>query len=312
MGLVVVGANRALKRGGKTIPRWLAVGVRNGVQVSARLGLLVAVFLAAAALARAEPPRRIVSLDLCTDQLLIELAPPERIAAVTHLATDASVSAIPQKAKGIPITHGAAEDVLGYDPDLILAGPFGVSSTVNLLRRLNRNVVIVPLAQDLDGVRASIRAIAIAIDEPRRGETMVKAFDQRLTSLSRPHDGAVLTAIVYQVGGIVSASGSLADAALSASGFHNLARDYPLSRSGQLPLELLVASPPDLLVLSTASTGYRTTAADNLRHPALDKLRRTHASLELPWQLWLCGTPHIVDAIEQLSTARERLRAAPR
>src|SRR5215475_12097748 len=82
------------------------------------------------------PPRRIVSLDLCTDQLVLELVQPDRIAAVTHLAADPAVSAIPEKARGIPITHGNAEDVLRYDPDLVLAGPFGVASTVDLLRRL--------------------------------------------------------------------------------------------------------------------------------------------------------------------------------
>src|SRR5215831_17968551 len=64
------------------------------------------------------PPTRVVSLDLCTDQLLIELAQRDRIAAVTHLAADPAVSAIPEKARGIPFTHGNAEDVLRYDPDL--------------------------------------------------------------------------------------------------------------------------------------------------------------------------------------------------
>ena len=70
--------------------------------------------------------------------------------------------------------------------------------------------------------------------------------------------------------------------------------------------------PPDLLILSSASNAYRTPAADNLRHPALGELRRTHASLELPWQLWLCGTPHVADAIEKLTAARDRLKATPR
>ena len=83
-------------------------------------------------------PKRIVSLDLCTDQLLIDLVPRERIAAVTHLAADASVSAIPEKARGLPITHGGAEDVLARDPDLILAGPWGVAGTVSLLQRRQR------------------------------------------------------------------------------------------------------------------------------------------------------------------------------
>src|SRR5690348_12368289 len=105
--------------------------------------------LPAAAWPALAKPQRIVSLDLCTDQLLLELAPRAHIAAVTHLASDASVSAIPEKARGIPITHGAAEEVLAYDPDLILAGPFGVAASIGLLRRLERNIVVVPLAQDL-------------------------------------------------------------------------------------------------------------------------------------------------------------------
>ena len=81
---------------------------------------------------RAQPaPARIVSLDLCTDQLLVELVDRSRIAAVTHLLGDVSVSAIPEKARGLRITHGGAEDVLRTDPDLVLAGPYGVSATVS-------------------------------------------------------------------------------------------------------------------------------------------------------------------------------------
>lgn len=282
----------------------------NAWSLAAALGLSLALWPSAGL--TQDKPQRVVSLDLCTDQLLIELAPRERIAAVTHLAADASVSAIPDRAKGIPITHGAAEDVLSYDPDLVLAGPFGVSATVALLRRLQRNVVSVPLPQDLDGVRTAIGTVAAAIGEAQRGEAMLNAFDRRLASLSRPLDSTSPSALVYQVAGVVSAAGSLADAALAATGFRNLARDYPLSRNGQVPLELLVASPPDLLVLSSASNAYQTPTADNLRHPALKTLRRTHASLELPWPLWLCGTPHIADAIAELAAARDRFKATPR
>ena len=72
----------------------------------------------------------------------------------------------------------------------------------------------------------------------------------------------------------------------------------------RLPLEVLVATPPDLIVLSSAAEEYRTVAADNLRHPALRLLRQRQASLELPWQLWLCGTPHIADVVARLAKAR--------
>ena len=283
------------------------LGCFRSWRIIAALGAHLAL---AASPAAASQPKRVVSLDLCTDQLLLELAPRERIAAVTHLAGDAAVSAIPDKARGIPITHGAAEDVLAYDPDLILAGPFGVSTTIDLLRRLQRNVVVVPLAQDLDGVRKAVAIVAAALGEEARGAARLAEFEQRLAGLGAA-DAKAPSALVYQVGGIVSAPGSLADAVLAAAGFRNKAKDYPLSRNGQVPLELLLASPPDVLVLSSRGDQYRTAVADNLRHPALTDLRRTHASLELPWQLWLCGTPHVAEAIERLAAARDRLRARP-
>ena len=254
-------------------------------------------------------PNRIVSLDLCTDQLLIELVERGRIAAVTHLAADPATSTIPEKARGIPITRGAAEDVLRHDPDLVLAGPFGVAPTVSLLRRLRRNVVVVPLAADLGGVRAAVRAVAAAVGEEARGEAILAQFDRRLASLLLAKPGSTPSAVIYQVGGGVSGAGSLADAALAAAGFRNLAGEYRLTRGGQVPLELLVARPPDLLVLSSAAGEYRTVVADNLRHPALQVLRRTRAWIDLPSQLWLCGTPHVADAIARLAEARAAIEA---
>jgi iron complex transport system substrate-binding protein len=257
--------------------------------------------------AHAQPPpkpARIVSLDLCADQLLIELVERERIAAVTFLAADPQLSAIWEKGKGIPITRGAAEDVLRYSPDLILAGPFGVAPTVNLLRRLEANVVVVPLASDLDGVRTAVRIVASAVGEVARGETMIAAFDRRVARTAASQTAAAPSAVVYQVGGAVSVAGNLADAVLAAAGLRNKAAEYQLTRGGQVPLELLAASPPDLLVLTSGANEYRTVAGDNLRHPVLGLLRRQRASIEVPWRLLQCGTPHIADAVERLAAAR--------
>jgi iron complex transport system substrate-binding protein len=265
--------------------------------------------LAQAATEAGGRPARIVSLDLCADQLLIELVEQERIAAVTHLAADPQDSAIWEKAKGIPITRGGAEDVLRYEPDLVLAGPFGVAPTVNLLRRLSMNVVVVPLASDLDGVRAAVRTVAAAVAEDARGEAMIAAFDRRLAAVAATPQADAPTAVVYQVGGAVSAVGGLADAALVAAGFRNKAAEYRLTRGGQVPLELLAAAPPDLLVLTSAADEYRTVVSDNLRHPVLARLRRQGASIEVPWRLWLCGTPHIADAIVRLAEARAGIGA---
>jgi len=289
--------------------------IANGKRLARRLagGALVAVALAwGGGALGADPPRRIVSLDLCTDQLLVELVDRARIAAVTHLAADPTVSAIPEKARGIPVTRGAAEDVLGYDPDLILAGPFGVAASVDMLRRLGRRVVIVPLPQDLAGVRTAVRTVAAAAGAQREGEALIADFDRRLARLAASRTEPPPTAIIYQIGGTVSGPGSLADAALAAAGYRNRARDYRLTPGGQAPLEVLLADPPDLLVLSSGADEYRTVLADNLRHPALRLLRKQRASIELPWRHWLCGTPHVVEAVERLAEARALIGARDR
>jgi iron complex transport system substrate-binding protein len=75
---------------------------------------------------------------------------------------------------------------------------------------------------------------------------------------------------------------------------------------------VLLADPPDLIVLSSGAEEYRTALADNLRHPALRLLRRRQASIELPWRHWLCGTPHVVEAVERLAEARARIGARGR
>jgi iron complex transport system substrate-binding protein len=136
-------------------------------------------------------------------------------------------------------------------------------------------------------------------------------FDRRLSALAAPA-GSPPTAVIYQIGGTVSGPGSLADAALAAAGFRNMSAAYRLARGGQVPLESLVAKPPDLLVLASNALEYRTALADNLRHPIIRLLRQRGASLELHWRYWLCGTPHIADAIEQLARARAGIEARRR
>lgn len=252
-------------------------------------------------------PQRIVSLNLCTDQILVDLVPRERIAAVSHLAADPLVSAVAEKAQGIPWTRGEAEIVLSYNPDLVLAGEFTTPATVALLERLGLNVIKVPLASDILGLHAVTRQIADAVGARDQAEVMLAEFDRRVSAAAPPAGAAAPSAVVYQVNGLASGPGSLADAVLRAAGLKNLAGELGLGPGGQLALEALVARPPDLVVLSGPITEYRAAVADNLRHPALAATMREHASVIVPWRLWLCATPHLAGAIERLAEDREAI-----
>lgn len=263
--------------------------------------------------AAAQPaPRRIVSINLCTDIVLLDLVAPDRIAALSHLAADPRVSPVADVAARLPSTHGAAEAVLALDPDLVIAGTYSTPATVALLERLDRRVLKVPLASDLAAIRRLVRQIAASVGEVARGEAVIARFDRRIADAARglPADARRPTALVYQINGLTSGPGSLADPVLAAAGFDNLATHLRLGAGGQVALETLVVAPPDLLVLTDPAETYRTAVAANLTHPALAAATHDHARLVVPWRHWLCGTPHVATAIEALAAARVALPGA--
>lgn len=282
--------------------------VMLGRALSAALSAALAMAVPAAA---GERPRRVVSLNLCLDPLVLELVAHERIAALSWLAADGNVSPIADRVAGMPLVRGGAEEVLALDPDLVLAGEHTTPATVDLLRRLGRRVEVVPMAQDLDGVRRAIRAVAKAAGEAARGEDLVARFDGALRQAAG--SGAHREAVVYQANGIASSTGTLASAALEAAGFVNAAERMAPAAGGRISLESLVTAPPDLIAIGQQPAAYRTPMADNLRHPALARVLAQRPHVDLPMPLWLCGTPYFSDAVATLARARAALnvRAAP-
>lgn len=258
--------------------------------------LLLAVPPAAAA------PRRVVSLNLCTDQLALALAAPGQLASVTWLARDPAVSAEWRRANGIPINHGQAEEVVALAPDLALAGRYTARMAVSMLRRVGVKVVDFGVPGSLDDVRAQIREAAVALDRREAGEAAVAQFDAGLPPA--PPGGPRPVAVVYQPNGATVGPGSLINSLLEAAGFDNLALKLGLDNYGRLPLDVLIAGRPDLLVVGELREGASLAEAMT-RHAALGRYWRDHAVLEMPQSLWICGGPFTSQAAALLAAWRK-------
>src|SRR5258707_6121245 len=92
---------------------------------------LAMVGLSAPAQAAALP--RIVSMNVCTDQLLLPLADPEQILGLSRYSRDAWQSWAAGEARRFPLLSGGAEDVLMVRPDIVVASLFDKRSTRELL-----------------------------------------------------------------------------------------------------------------------------------------------------------------------------------
>ncbi len=259
--------------------------------------------------AQGRPAQRVVSINLCTDQLVVDLVARERIVGLSRLAADPVLSAVARRVDGIKLVRGQAEEVLALKPDVVLTTAFSTPEVVALLRRIGVRVEVIDMARDLEGIRTAIRSVAKAVGEVERGERLIANFDRRIAAAA-PRSTHRPTALAYQVNSLTAEPGGLMDAALDAAGFENLARVRRLGPAGRLPLETLITHPPDLVVLAHDPQQFRTAMADNLRHRAFRNLLQRRHHLYIPMPLWLCGTPALAGAVEELSRVRASLMHA--
>lgn len=236
---------------------------------------------------RASAQRRVVSLNLCTDQYLVLLA-PERIAALSPLARDPTLSYVATAAGRFPETRASAEAVLALAPDLVLAAPFGAQTTVALLEDNRVAVERIGLAQDFPAIRRETRALAARLGEPARGEALIAAMDARLAAIPRP--AHPIRALLWEPRGYTAGRGSLGDAVLRAAGLENV------GSGGRIGLETLLSVRPDVLVLPSPDRAPAL-ATELLDHPAIRAIPRRF----IPPSLTICAGPWTAEAATLLA-----------
>ena len=263
----------------------------------------------AAAADGAAKPQRVVSLNLCADELALRLADPSVVKSVTWLSQDPRNANMAAKAAALPANDGHAEEALAYDPDLVLVGPFADPASIALLKQVGAPVVEVGAPQTLDGVRREIRALAATLGEPQRGEALIADMDARLAGVAVDPSRPRLKAVVLRPNGFTVGPGSLVDEILTRAGLDNLAARLDIAADEQVPLEVVALLGADVLILDRDESGAPSLADAALDHPAIAALAQRMTVVSLPSRLWTCGGPEVVEAVERLAAAAKAARA---
>ncbi len=227
----------------------------------------------------------VVSLNLCTDQLLVLLAPVQ-VQALEPLARDPALSFVAGKAATLPQVRADAEAVLALHPDLVLAGRYGAQGTVALLRARGVRVVQFDEAADFAAVGVQVGKMADLLGERGRGARIITAWWRRLAAVRRQAGKAVL----WEAGGWSAGPGSFGDAVLRAAGFADA------GTGGRMGVERLLAARPDVLVTEAASR-FPSMATDLAWHPAMAGIKRRVVAPEL----LVCAGPWSVSAVEAIT-----------
>lgn len=239
----------------------------------------------------AASPTRVVSLNLCTDELALLLATPGQLASVTWLAADRHETALAPRARRLHHNSGRMESVAPLAPDLILTGGAQNRYAAELARRLGARVLDIPPPQSLPDLRRNIRSVARAFGRRTQGERLIAWMNTQLGPIPRSSAPAIL----LQGGGYTPLPGSFAADLLAHAGL----RQQPFA-GGRADLETLVTRPPQVIVTSRYRAQQTSLHQQWLRHPALAALPNTTRHLTIDGRAWTCMGPLVAADIARL------------
>lgn len=251
---------------------------------------------------------RIVSQTVGTDELLLALAEPEQIAALSHLARDEVYSAVADQAKAYPqLISGDSETILKYRPTLVLGADF---SRVELLQQVeNAGVRVIRFTryESFEDAYANLRLLARELGPraERKAEVIIMACEKRVTELKQRLAGRDLVRVIApSTYGVIGGDQTTFQDLCNHAGAENLASTLGgLVGHEAPPIEQMLTWPIEKVVLASESVEKALRPYEKLPpYSFIEAIRLRRVALIKPYML-SSVSHHRVDGYEALARA---------
>lgn len=200
-------------------------------------------------------PSRIVSFGSSVDEILLDTVEPQRIAGLTTVVDNPTISPVAEKAKQVPhrIYVNASENVISLKPDLVIMPDWLDATIVQTIRRLGIPVYIYHTPVTMEEIRKSILDVTAAVGETEKGRLLVAKMQERLEKVSRAV-GNIPPAkkhsiIAMSQMGAFGAKGTTFDDLCRKANIINALTALNLSMNATVSKEQIVMLNPDFLLL---------------------------------------------------------------
>jgi iron complex transport system substrate-binding protein len=260
----------------------------------------------------AAPPQRIVAASVFATEVLLEIAPRERIAAVHVLAADPRYSVVAAAARGLPAVGAEPEQLLAVAPDLVVCDAFTRPETLALLGAADVPVVRTASPAGFADIAANVRHVGRLCHLEAEAERLVARMDEQLRALATRAPELAAWRIANLDGALhTHGRGSLFAAVATAAGARSIAAEHGVGPFRKLELETLLAWQPDALVVGGEPLAGGELPAWLRQRPGLGQLACVARGrlVQLPGPL-LGSTSHLLAGAAQ-RLQQELLRRGP-
>ena len=249
------------------------------------------------------PPQRIVAASVLATEVLLAIAPRERIAGVHVLAADPRYSLVVDAAKGLPAVGAEPEQLLAVRPDLVICDAFTRPETLALLSAADVPVVVTGNPGSFDDIAANLRHIGRLCHLEPAAEQLVALMQERLRALQVRAPEVAAWRVMNLDGGLHTyGKGSLFAALVAAAGARCEAVERGVGPFRKLDVEALLGWQPDALVVSASEAEGAELPAWIRQHPVIPMLPCVEARrvVRAPGALFNTMSHRLVEAAEFL------------
>jgi iron complex transport system substrate-binding protein len=248
-------------------------------------------------------PQRIVSQTLGTDEILLAICPPERVAALSDLAEDENYSNAVEAARRIPnrATEGP-EQILQFKPDLIFVASYSRAETVELLKASDAPVFRFANFNSIEDVKSNIRTAGYATGMDDAAEKLVRKMDADLAAVRAriPKSESPVRVMSYDKLGYTAGSNTLFDDVVRAAGAINICAEQGIKGFAKISSEKILEWQPDFLITG-ANRGKENSVRDRLLEDPAVANSKAGRIIVIDNRHFLTVSQHVVGFVEDLA-----------
>lgn len=251
-------------------------------------------------------PSSIVSVTLASDEIIIDIVSDrDRIAGVTYLTDDRSISNVADRVADIPKIHANLEQIVEIEPDLVIVSGFLSNDFISLVNAAGLNTLLLKDVRSIADIRKNILMIGEAVCEEEAAEKLVSEMEEKIDSIRRNVDShhEHRRVLFYSAPGFTAAGNSTVDEIITLAGGKNVFGDERNFQTSRISLEYIVETDPDIIILSSFAPSNQDFAKEfagneAIRETSAYKNDRIHV---IEGRYIVSSSHYIVNAVRELA-----------
>lgn len=248
-------------------------------------------------------PRRIASLNLTADEILVEILPPGRLVAVTAFADEIGTSNIVGRVPGsvLRLPKADMERLIGLAPDLVVVSEYTDADFLKLIERSGLRYHRMAGLDSLAGFRSAILRLGEAVGAAEPARRLAARYDAVLADLALRLAGVKRPRVLYWASPHTAGEGTAIGAIIEGAGGANLGRELGIKGIAPIGAERVYVADPDVILVGR----WPGALASVTQHPLLAQMRAVREArvVEMPTELLVALSHHAAEACWWLAHA---------